>query len=178
MTAQRPHERLLEGSVGTVFGPFWGPLVLPKWYQDGLRWLQDGPKLRQDCPSWLQDGLKWRQDAPKKVPSWPKIASKRQHIIHVVLDVDCLLSLLSYGIPRNLGIVALAWATCTFRNFRFCFSKASFWLKKAPKIDSKIDTIPKNGVKKLIVCAKGRQHDDFFATTSSTLRFVAAKSST
>ena len=57
--------------------------------------------------------------------------------MHLVLDVDFLLNLLSYGIPRNLGIVALAAAACTFRNFRICFFKAPFWLKKAAKIDPK-----------------------------------------
>ena len=57
--------------------------------------------------------------------------------MHLVLDVDFLLNLLSYGIPRNLGIVALAAAACTFRNFRICFFKAPFWFKKASKMGQK-----------------------------------------
>ena len=57
--------------------------------------------------------------------------------MHLVLDVDFLLNLLSYGIPRNLGIVALAAAACTFRNFRICFFKAQFWFKKASKMGQK-----------------------------------------
>ena len=57
--------------------------------------------------------------------------------MHLVLDVDFLLNLLSYGIPRNLGIVALAAAVCTFRNFSICFFKAQFWFKKASKMSQK-----------------------------------------
>ena len=57
--------------------------------------------------------------------------------MHLVLDVDFLLNLLSYGIPRNLGIVALAAAACTFRNFSICFFKAQFWFKKASKMSQK-----------------------------------------
>ena len=57
--------------------------------------------------------------------------------MHLVLDADFLLNLLSYGIPRNLGIVALAAAACTFRNFSICFFKAQFWFKKASKMSEK-----------------------------------------
>ena len=53
------------------------------------------------------------------------------------MDIDFLLSLLFYGIPRNLGIVALVRAACTFRNFRACFCKTLFWFKKASKMHEK-----------------------------------------
>ena len=53
------------------------------------------------------------------------------------MDVDFLLNLFSYGIPRNLGIVAFARAACAFRNFRLCFCKTLFWFKTASKTHEK-----------------------------------------
>ena len=36
VTMQRPHKTLLGGSLGTLLGLLWDPLMLPKW----LKWLQ------------------------------------------------------------------------------------------------------------------------------------------